>query len=120
MVKSNGITKRCVPNTKTPDDALVKVVAMNSQILKIQSLGMLTETEKAIITKMLRHSYIGGKRTSEENIPKGMPRDASGKIKEALKNLIKQGYVIPKKTRNCIEVSLDSHRLKEIHDILRG
>ena len=68
---------------------------------------MLTDTEKAILEKMLRHGYIGGKHTSEDNIPKGLPKHMHGEIKKALKNLVRAGYVIPKTTSYGMEVSLD-------------
>ncbi len=80
---------------------------------------MLTDTEKAILEKMLRHGYIGGKHTSEDNIPKGLPKHMHGEIKKALKNLIRAVYVIPKTTSYGMEVSLDPHRIAEINEILR-
>jgi len=80
---------------------------------------MLTDTEKAILAKMLRHGYIGGKHTSEDNIPKGLPRHIRGQVKKALKNLIRVGYIIPKTTSYGMEVSLDPHRIEEISELLR-
>ena len=77
-----------------------------------------TTIEKTILTKMYRHGYIGGKHTSEDNIPKGLPKHVHGEVKKALKNLIRQGYIIPKVTSYGLEVSLDSARISEIKQIL--
>ncbi len=79
---------------------------------------VLTPIEKFILEKMFRHGYIGGKHTSEDNIPKGLPKDAHGDVRKALKNLIRQGYVIPKTTSYGLQVSLNSTRIAEIKQIL--
>ena len=79
---------------------------------------MLTNTEKTILAKMLRHGYIGGRHTSEDNIPKGLPKDMHGYVKKALKNLIRAGYIIPKTTNYGTQLSLDPHRIAEIREIL--
>jgi len=79
---------------------------------------VLTPIEKFILEKMFRHGYIGRKHTSEDNIPKGLPKDAHGDVRKALKNLIRQGYVIPKTTSYGLQVSLNSTRIAEIKQIL--
>ena len=79
---------------------------------------MLTQVEKFILEKMLRLGCIGGKHTSEDNIPKGLPKHMYGNVKKALKNLIRQGYVIPKTTSYGLQVSLNSKRIAEIKQIL--
>jgi hypothetical protein len=77
-----------------------------------------TPIEKAILAKMYRHGYIGGKHTSEDNIPKGLPKHVHGEVKKTLKNLIRQGYIIPKITSYGLELSLNSARIGEIRQIL--
>jgi hypothetical protein len=79
---------------------------------------MATATEKAILAKMLRHGFIGGKHTSEDNIPKGLPKLMRGEVKKALKNLIREGYIIPKITSYGMEVSLNPRKIAEIWEIL--
>jgi hypothetical protein len=81
---------------------------------------VLTPIEKFILEKMFRHGYIGGKHTSEGNIPKGLPKNAHGDARKALKNLIRQGYVIPKTTCYGLQVSLNSTRISEIKQILEA
>jgi hypothetical protein len=77
-----------------------------------------TTIEKVILAKMYRHGYIGGKHTSEDNIPKSLPKHMHGDVKKTLKNLIRQGYIMPKITSYGLEVSLNSARISEIKQIL--
>jgi len=79
---------------------------------------LITPIEKFILEKMFRHGYVGGKHTSEDNIPKGLPKNAHGNVRKALNNLIRQGYVIPKTTSYGLQVSLNSKRIAEIKQIL--
>ena len=79
---------------------------------------MATAIEKAVLAKMYRHGYIGEKHTSEDNIPKGLPKHMHGDVKKALRNLIRQGYVIPKTTSYGLQVAINPRRLAEIKQIL--
>jgi hypothetical protein len=79
---------------------------------------MITKIEKAILQKMLFEHFIGGKHTSADNIPKGFPKNERGEVKKALKNLIREGYVVPKITSYGLEVSLNPRLLSEIHRII--
>jgi ribosomal protein S8 len=79
----------------------------------VMAARVATTIEKAILAKMYRHGYIGGKHTSEDNIPKGLPKHMHGEVKKSLKNLIRQGYV-----SYGLEVSLNSARISEIKQIL--
>ena len=79
---------------------------------------VLTPIEMFILEKMYRQGYIGGKHTSADNIPKGLSVSTHGDAKKALKNLIRQGYVIPKTTSYGLQVSLNAKRIAEIKQIL--
>lgn len=81
---------------------------------------MTSKTEKAILQKMLFEHFIGGKHTSADNIPKGFPKNERGEIKKALRNLIREGYVVPKITSYGLEVSLNPRLLAEIYQLLRS
>ena len=81
---------------------------------------MISKIEKTILQKMLFGCFIGGKHTSADNIPKGFARDERGEVKKALKNLIRDGYVMPKITSYGLEVSLNPRRLAEIYQLLRS
>jgi hypothetical protein len=78
---------------------------------------MATEIEKSILRKMYLDKYIGGKHTSADNIPKGLPKHLRGDCKKAIKNLIRHGYIIPKITSYGLEVSLEPRKIEEIKQI---
>jgi hypothetical protein len=79
---------------------------------------VLEPIQKFILQKMFRQGCIGGKHTSEDNVPKGLPKNLHGDARKALKNLIRQGYVIPKITSYGLQVSLNPKRIAEIKQIL--
>ena len=79
---------------------------------------MLTEIEKKILLKMFYSRFIGERHTSEDNIPKGFPKHERGDVKKALKNLKRQGYIVPKTTSYGIEVSLAASRISDIRKSL--
>jgi hypothetical protein len=80
---------------------------------------MASEIEKKTLTKMLYEHHVGGKHTSADNVPKGFAKHERGKVKKALKNLIREGHIIPKITSYGLEVSLNPRRLREIYEITR-
>ncbi len=74
--------------------------------------------QKAILGKMYKLRYIGGRHTSEDNVVKGFPKHARGDLKKALKELIKEGYILPKPTSYGLEVSLNPRVIGDIKRIL--
>ena len=74
--------------------------------------------KKAILEKLYKGRYVGGRHTSEDNVIKGFPKYARGEIKKALKLLIKEGYIVPKPTSYGLEVSLNPKIIGEIRRIL--
>jgi lipid II:glycine glycyltransferase (peptidoglycan interpeptide bridge formation enzyme) len=80
----------------------------------------LTRTEIDVLEKLYNHNFIGGKHTSEDNVPKSFPKHLRGNIKKALKNLIRNGYVTPKMTSYGLEVSLNPRKMEEIKKILNS
>lgn len=79
---------------------------------------MLSEVEKAILEKLFVAKIIGGRHTSADNVPKGFPKHLRGDAKDALKSLIKKGYIIAKPTSYGLEVSLNPNKMKEINALL--
>lgn len=73
---------------------------------------------KAVLEKLLRHGYVGGRHTALENLPKGFPRHAHGEVMETAEKLMKQGLIILKPTSYGTQVSLDPHRITEIERII--
>ena len=78
----------------------------------------LTALEIAVLRKMYMHNFIGEKHTSADNIPKGFPKHQRGEIKNSLKKLTRQGYVIPKVTSYGMEVSLNPRKIIEIRQLI--
>lgn len=52
------------------------------------------EIRYRIIKKLVRHRMWGGKHTSIENIPKGMPPELRKNIEEVIKELIRENLII--------------------------
>lgn len=71
-----------------------------------------------IVKKLFHHGYIGGKHTDIENLKKGLPGHLKGDIKEAAKELIKAGILIPKPTSYGLHISLNPHKKEEINKYL--
>lgn len=56
------------------------------------------ETERAkrfIVKKLFHHGYIGKKHTDRENLKKGLPSHFKGDVKKAMKELIREGVLLP-------------------------
>ncbi|MEK6828613.1 MAG: hypothetical protein AABY15_00670 [Nanoarchaeota archaeon] len=69
---------------------------------------------KAIIKKLFRHRYIGGRHTEIRNAMKGFPPSILKEIKEEIKNLIKEGYLLSKMSTGEIHISLNPRKLNDI------
>lgn len=74
---------------------------------------------KAILRKLYYAGYIGGRHTSEDNVPKGLPKHKAGEAKGVLRDLRRKGLVIFKPTSYGMQVSLNPRRIKEIEDIIK-
>lgn len=71
-----------------------------------------------VLHKLARHGWWGAKHTSIDNVPKGAPKHAWSRIKETVKLLIKEGYIIPKPTGYGLEISLNFNKKEEIFRII--
>jgi len=80
---------------------------------------MIVDIQKAILAKLYRHGYIGGRHTSVDNIPKGFPKHVYGKVKKVAKDLMKQNLIMVKPTAYGLQVSLNPHKMVEIERIIR-
>lgn len=80
---------------------------------------MTIEIQKAVLAKLYRHGYIGGRHTSVDNIPKGFPKHVYGKVKKVAKELIKQNFIMVKPTAYGLQVSLNPRKMAEIERIIR-
>ena len=73
---------------------------------------------KAILGKLYRHRYIGGRHTSIDNVPKGFPKSETKNIEKALKSLVKEDYILRKPTSYGTEICLNPRKIKEIRKII--
>jgi len=62
---------------------------------------------------MLEHLWIGGRHTAVDNLPKGLPRKDFGDAQAAIKRLIKQGFILIKKTGYGDQASLDPKMVEQ-------
>lgn len=53
---------------------------------------------KALLHKLFRHSYIGARHTSIENLPKGFPKHMHKEVLKTAEKLTKSGLLILKPT----------------------
>jgi hypothetical protein len=72
-----------------------------------------------IVKKLFHHGYIGGRHTDIENLKKGLPGHVKGDAKEAAKELIKEGIIIPKPTSYGLHVALNPQKREEIEKYLK-
>lgn len=78
-------------------------------------MKQLTDDHKRILYKLRRNYYIGGRHTSEDNVIKGFPKHKRGELKKAVKNLIKNDYLISKPTSYGLEISIYNDILTTLH-----
>jgi hypothetical protein len=83
------------------------------------TIVMSNDIQKAILAKLHRHGYIGGRHTSIDNIPKGFPKHVYGKVKKVAKELTKQNLIIVKPTAYGLQASLNPYKMDEIEKIIR-
>lgn len=79
---------------------------------------MVTPIQVTVLEKMYRQSYIGGRHTSIDNLPKGFPPDVRGQVSDEVKRLIRQGWIVPKATSYGLQVSLNPRRIGELKALL--
>lgn len=67
---------------------------------------------------MYRHRIIGGKHTAVEHVIKGLPKHALGDARDAVKALIRGGFILTKPTAYGLQVSLNPEKIGEIEGII--
>lgn len=67
---------------------------------------------------MFRLRIIGGKHTAIEHLTKGLPKHAVGEAKNAVKELVKEGFILQKQTSYGLQVSLNPEKIAEISKII--
>lgn len=69
---------------------------------------------KAVLKKLFRHRYIGGRHSEIRNVIKGFPPNMLKEVKKEVQQLIKEGYMLAKISTGEIHVSLNPRMLNEI------
>jgi len=72
-----------------------------------------------ILKKLRRRDNWGGSHTAFDDLPKGMPKHLRGEAKDAAKDLISEGLLIPKQTSYGLHVSLNPQRKADIDKIIK-
>ncbi len=73
-----------------------------------------------ILRKLVRTGCWGGRHTSIDNLPKGLPSHLRGDAKQVCKELVKEGFLLAKPTAYGTEVSLNPARKAEIEKIVEA
>ena len=71
-----------------------------------------------VLRKLFRRRIIGGKHTAFEHVMMVVPGHATGEVKKAAEELIKDGFINAKKTSYGLQISLNPDRLEEIENII--
>jgi len=68
----------------------------------------------AILRKMLRLEFIGGRHTLVDNLPKGFPKSERGRIMKVVKRMHRDGYFIVRAKGDGLHVSLNPKILRQV------
>ena len=74
--------------------------------------------KRVILRKLFRRRVIGGKHTAVEHLTKGLPKHEVGNAKEAVHELIKEGFILEKPTSYGLHVSLNPEKINDICKII--
>lgn len=76
------------------------------------------EMKRALLRKLAKHGYWGGRHTAFDNLHKGFPKHLGKEIKDIAEDLIKHNLLIPKPTGYGLHVSLNPKMKNEIEKII--
>lgn len=79
---------------------------------------VLNDLKLTILERLYRAGYIGGRHTGIENAAKSLPKHEAGGAKQAVKELIKEGYIVPKPTSYGMHIALNPKRIAEIRKLI--
>lgn len=72
-----------------------------------------------ILYHLRRKKVIGGVHTHFDTVTKGFPKHLSADVKEAAKELIKEGWLLTKPAHYGLQISLNKDRIREIEDFIQ-
>lgn len=76
------------------------------------------EIKGKILHKLTRMGKFKASHTSVDNLPKGFPTHLSGRVKELVKEMKKDGLLLSKPTAYGEEVSINLTKREEIHGLI--
>ena len=76
------------------------------------------EIRKAILRKLYRLDYCGGRHTSIDNLTKGFPGHLKKEVKKESYLLIKEALLLSKPKPDSLHVFLNPRRAKDIYSII--
>ena len=77
------------------------------------------QIKATILYHLKRKRVIGGVHTPFDTLRRGFPSHLGRDIKDIAKELIKDGFLVPKPTLNGLHVSLNRKRLNEIDEFIK-
>lgn len=72
-----------------------------------------------ILKKLRRRDNWGGSHTAFDDLPKSIPKHLRGEAKDAAKELISEGLLIPKQTSYGLHVSLNPQKKTDIDKLIK-
>lgn len=88
--------------------------------LLFENENMKDDIECALLRKLARLGYWGGRHTSFDTLPKGFPKHLRNKVKEKAQELIKKHILLSKPTNYGLHVSLNPAKMEEIKRRMLG
>ncbi|MCS4537357.1 MAG: hypothetical protein HYY67_00670 [Thaumarchaeota archaeon] len=76
------------------------------------------ELELTILRRLYGHGIIGARHAHIESVVRGMPKHLKGEAMKAVKELIKDGFIIPKPTGYGTQIALNPNRITEIRKLI--
>ncbi len=76
------------------------------------------DEHRYVLRRLYYYGMIGEKHTSVVHLKKGAPPKYQNSIDKAIKELFKNGYLVPKKTGYGLQVSLNKNMIPEIEEII--
>jgi hypothetical protein len=82
------------------------------------AMDLYKEARKAILVKLFNMNKWGGSHTHFKHMLGSLPKDVRGakEVKKAIKDLIKEGKLLPKQTTQEPHVSLNPEKAKDIKE----
>ena len=78
----------------------------------------LDDLKLTILERLYRAGMIGGRHTAIESSVRGLPKHLKGDAMKAVRDLIKEGLIVPKPTSYGVQISLNPNKIKQIRALI--